>query len=78
MAKYYTQREKIIKYLKRKKSKGATNFELMVELFILDTRKRISEINSNPKEYGGYVVSEWESNKNSRYKRYYWVNNEDK
>ena len=75
---YETQNKKIIKYLKNKKAKGATNFEMMTRLYILDTRKRISEINSNSKLFGGFIVSEWEENKHARYKRYYWVKYENK
>ena len=75
---YETQNKKIVKYLKSKRGKGATNFEMITRLHILDTRKRISEINNNPELYGGYIMSEWEENEKARYKRYYWIKYENK
>ena len=62
----------VLDYLLRRKTKGATNFEMMVRLQICDVRKRISEINSSP-DCKYIITSDWEVNKDTgvRYKRYY-------
>ena len=66
------QADFVLDYLLLRKSKGATNFEMMVRLQICDVRKRISEINSSP-DCKYIIASEWEVNENTgvRYKRYY-------
>ena len=66
------QADFVLDYLLRRKTKGATNFEMMVRLQICDVRKRISEINSSP-DCKYIIASEWEVNKDTgvRYKRYY-------
>lgn len=66
------QADFVLDYLLRRKTKGATNFEMMVRLQICDVRKRISEINSSP-DCKYIITSDWEVNKDTgvRYKRYY-------
>lgn len=66
------QADFVLDYLLRRKTKGATNFEMMVQLQICDVRKRISEINSSP-DCKYIIASEWEVNEDTgaRYKRYY-------
>ena len=67
-----SQADFVLDYLLLRKSKGATNFEMMVRLQICDVRKRISEINSSP-DCKYIIASEWEVNENTgvRYKRYH-------
>lgn len=66
------QADFVLDYLVRRKTRGATNFEMMVRLQICDVRKRISEINSSP-DCKYIITSRWEVNKDTgvRYKRYY-------
>ena len=66
------QADFVLDYLLRRKTKGATNFEMMVRLQICDVRKRISEINSSP-DCKYIITSDWEVNEDTgaRYKRYY-------
>lgn len=67
-----SQADFVLDYLVRRKTRGATNFEMMVRLQICDVRKRISEINSSP-DCKYIITSQWEVNKDTgvRYKRYY-------
>lgn len=66
------QADFVLDYLVRRKTKGATNFEMMVKLQICDVRKRISEINAS-EECAYSIASDWEQDEKTgvRYKRYY-------
>lgn len=66
------QADFVLDYLVRRKSKGATSFEMIVKLQICDVRKCISEINASA-DCAYSIVSEWEQNEDTgvRYKRYY-------
>lgn len=66
------QADFVLDYLVRRKTKGATNFEMMVKLQICDVRKRISEINAS-EDCAYSIASDWEVNEDTgaRYKRYY-------
>jgi len=67
-----SQAERVFDYLVSAGRKGATNFEMMVNLRICDVRKRISELNELLWEYT--IESEYEeSNNGKRYKRYWAV-----
>lgn len=67
-----SQAERVFDYLVDAGKKGATNFEMMVNLQICDVRKRISELNELLYEY--HIDSEFEESKDGkRYKRYWAV-----
>lgn len=68
-----TQSDFVLDYLLGSGRKGATNFEMMVNLQMCDVRKRITEINRDEEcKYNIYSV--WENNENMKhYKRYYAV-----
>ena len=69
---YVNQAERVFDYLVNAGKKGATNFEMMVNLKICDVRKRISDLNSLLYEY--FIESEYEESKDGkRYKRYWAV-----
>lgn len=74
MKKIVNQADMVLDYLVRAKSNGATNFEMILALHILDVRKRISEINKDSLcKY--HIASQYETNENTgvTYKRYYAV-----
>lgn len=69
-----TQADFVLDYLLGAGRKGATNFEMMINLQICDVRKRITELNRD-EDVPYYIGSVWEENENSgaRYKRYFAV-----
>lgn len=68
-----TQADFVLDYLLGAGRRGATNFEMMMNLHICDVRKRITELNRDEDcEY--FICSVWEqSEQGQRYKRYYAV-----
>lgn len=71
--KYVSQADYVLDYLLGKGRRGATNFEMMVNLMICDVRKRITEINRD-KECKFWVGSVWETSDTMKhYKRYYAI-----
>ena len=70
---YVSQADYVMDYLLGKGRRGATNFEMMMNLSICDVRKRITEINRD-KECKFWIGSVWEtSDTMKRYKRYYAI-----
>lgn len=66
------QVDRVFEYLLKAGHKGATNFEMMINLRICDVRKRISDLNQLLYEY--FIDSEYEeSSDGKRYKRYWAV-----
>jgi len=68
------QEDMVVDYLVRKGSKGATNFEMILNLRMCDVRKRISRINADP--LSDYTIeSEFETSPitGKTYKRYWAV-----
>jgi hypothetical protein len=70
------QTKKVLKYLIKKGSRGATNFEMMMKLYMCDVRKRISNINAD-KEIPYIIVSEWEETKGGARVKRYWAEKTD-
>lgn len=69
-----TQADFVVDYLVRKGRKGATNFEMMMNLHLCDVRKIISDINAD-KEAEFSIQSKFETNPETKktYKRYWAV-----
>lgn len=69
-----TQADFVLDYLLGSGRRGATNFEMMVNLQICDVRKRITELNRD-EDVPYYIGSVWETNPNSKatYKRYFAI-----
>lgn len=66
-----TQTERVFDYLIKAGKKGATNFEMMVNLKICDVRKRISDLNSLLYEF--YIESEFEESLEGKPHKRYWA-----
>ncbi|MBQ2174801.1 MAG: hypothetical protein II453_07030 [Alphaproteobacteria bacterium] len=66
---YKTQQKKVEDYLLAHKKDGATSFEMIKALRVVDVRKCLSRI----REEGKYLIPfEWEVSKDgTRYKRYF-------
>ena len=71
--KYVSQADYVLDYLLGKGRRGATNFEMMINLSMCDVRKRVTEINRD-KECKFWVGSVWETSDTMKhYKRYYAI-----
>ena len=64
-----SQVKQLVNFAKRRTRKGITMADLAFELGILRGSARLADVES----LGGVWRSEWESNGNARYKRYWLV-----
>lgn len=71
---YVSQAKKVLKYLAKKGAQGATNYEMITKLHIIDVRKRISDLRWYVLPTSPFVIiSQWEHKNKKHYLRYFLV-----